>query len=74
MWRHCLLLALANSSAVADTADAKAPTEELIDNTEANLERGGEGVESESGLISLHSKDFAPALQSHPLLMVCLFW
>ena len=68
MWRFCLLLALAafTHNADADVIDTSV-TEELISN-EAKKE-----FEIESGLITLHSEDFAQALQAHPLLMVCLF-
>lgn len=65
MWRFCLLLAL---SAFAHTADADVidttVTDELISN------EAKEEFEIESGIISLHSEDFAQALQAHPLLMV----
>ena len=63
MWRRCLLLALGGSAVFADAdidVTETGPNEELAE---------GE-VEIESAVISLQSKDFAQALQAHPLLMV----
>ena len=67
MWRHCLLLALHGFAVFADSnidVTDTGPSEELISNV------AEEEVEIESAVISLHSKDFAQALQAHPLLMV----
>ena len=64
MWRHYLLLALVGSVVFADT--------ETSSIEESNSNETKEDPDVESAVVSLQSKDFAGALQAHPLLMVCL--
>jgi len=66
MWRHCLLLALGGSAVFGEAADVTKPGS--IEETSSNERK--EDPKVESGVFSLHSKDFAEALQAHPLLMV----
>ena len=64
MWRHSLLLALGGFAVFADV-DIDGTSDELSSNALAEEE-----LEIESAVISLQSKEFAQALQAHPLLMV----
>ena len=68
MWRHCLLLALGGSAVFGEAADVTKPGS--IEETSSNERKEDPSVES--GVVSLHGKDFAEALQAHPLLMVSL--
>ena len=68
MWRHCLLLALGGSAVFGEAADVTKTGS--IEESSSNERK--EDPKVESGVFSLHSKDFAEALQAHPLLMVCL--
>ena len=68
MWRHCLLLALGGSAVFGEAADVTKPGS--IEESSSNERK--EDPKVESGVFSLHSKDFAEALQAHPLLMVSL--
>jgi len=63
MWRHCLLLGLGGFAVFAD-ADI-----DVTDTGTSDAVAEG-GLEIESAVISLQSKDFAQAIQAHPLLMV----
>jgi len=68
MWRHCLLLGLGGFAVFADAdidVTETGPSDELSSNALAEEE-----LEIESAVISLQSKEFAQALQAHPLLMV----
>ena len=69
MWRHCILLALGGSAVFGEAADVTKPGS--IEES-SSIEERKEDPSVESGVVSLHSKDFAEALQAHPLLMVSL--
>jgi len=78
MWRHYLLLALGGFAVFAEAdidVTNTGPSDELSSNAlaEEEVEKGTPSAEVQSAVISLQSKDFAQALQVHPLLLVKFF-